>query len=57
MNYAKKDAIFLHCLTAHRGYEVTDEVIDSPKSIVIEEAVNRVVSAQVVLKKILETRT
>ncbi len=41
MSYAKTDAIFLHCLPAHRGYEVTDEVIDSKQSVVFDEAENR----------------
>ncbi len=47
------NAYFMHCLPVRRNMIVTDEVIESPQSIVIPEAANRVVSAQVALKEIL----
>lgn len=48
------DAYFMHCLPVRRNMIVSDEVIDSPRSLVIPEAANRVVSAQVVIKRMLE---
>ena len=48
-------AFFMHCLPVRRNMIVTDDVIESPQSIVIPEAANREISAQAVLKKILES--
>ncbi|MDR1417151.1 MAG: N-acetylornithine carbamoyltransferase [Prevotellaceae bacterium] len=48
------NAYFMHCLPVRRNMIVTDEVIESPQSLVIPEAANRVVSAQTVIKRILE---
>ena len=49
------NAKFMHCLPVRRNMIVTDGVIDSENSIVVEEAANRVVSAQVVIKRMLES--
>ena len=48
------DAYFMHCLPVRRNMIVTDDVIESPRSLVIPEAANREISATVVLKRILE---
>ncbi len=48
------NAYFMHCLPVRRNMIVTDEVIESERSLVIEEAANREISAQVVIKRILE---
>jgi len=48
------DAYFMHCLPVRRGMIVTDDVIESPRSLVIPEAANREISATVVLKRLIE---
>ena len=49
MGLADPDAVFLHCLPAHRGEEVTDDVIDGPQSLVWDEAENRIHAQKAVL--------
>jgi ornithine carbamoyltransferase len=55
MSLAKPDALFMHCLPAHRGDEVTDEVIDGPQSVVFDEAENRLHAQKGILAWCFET--
>ncbi|MHB2153201.1 ornithine carbamoyltransferase [Calditrichota bacterium GD2] len=53
MSHARKDALVMHCLPAHRGEEITDDVIDGPQSIVFDEAENRMHVQKAIIAKLL----
>jgi len=49
LSYAKKDAIVMHCLPAHRGEEITDDVLDGPQSVVWQQARNKLLIEKAIL--------
>lgn len=53
MKKAKSDVLVMHCLPAHRGQEITDEVLDGPNSIVFDEAENRLHAQKAVMKLLM----
>ena len=49
LSYAKKNAIFMHCLPAHRGEEISKDILEHPKSVVWDEAENRLHTQKAIL--------
>jgi ornithine carbamoyltransferase len=56
MSQAQRGCFFMHCLPAHRGGEVTDEVLDGPQSVVVQQAGNRMHIQKGILTWLLATK-
>jgi len=54
MRCARRDAVFMHCLPAHRGQEVAAEVINGPHSVVFEQAANRLPTEQAAIHSLID---
>jgi ornithine carbamoyltransferase len=55
MALATPDALFMHCLPAHRGEEISDAALDGPRSVALDQAENRLYTQQALLVELLET--
>lgn len=53
MSHADSEAVFMHCLPAYRGYEVTEEVIDGPQSVIFDEAENRLHAQKAIMATLM----
>ena len=53
LGFAKPSALVMHCLPAHRGEEITDEVLDGPRSIVLDQSENRLHAQKAVILDLL----
>jgi len=54
MSLAEPDAVFMHCLPAHRGYEVTPEILDGPQSVVLDQSENRMYVQKAILHSLYQ---